>query len=129
MAKKQHYGIKYPFISDGYEKFFVDTNDSVMEKVKSQLIHVIFTPKGQRLRNPQFGTDLIKHIFEQDDSASWESIKSEVSEAVQRWIPDCSLNDIEVVSSETDEHEIYVKLTYSVQQGNKVTTDSVVVEL
>lgn len=129
MANKQYYGIKYPFVSDGYEKFFVDTNDSVMEKVRSQLMHVVFTPKGQRLRNPQFGTDLVKYIFEQSDTTSWDEIKNEVSEAVKRWVANCSINGIEVVKNENDEHEIYVKLTYSVQDGNKVYKDSVVVEL
>lgn len=129
MANKQYYGIKYPFVSDGYEKFFVDTNDSVMEKVRSQLMHVVFTPKGQRLRNPQFGTDLVKYIFEQSDTTSWDEIKNEVSEAVKRWVANCSINGIEVVKNENDEHEIYVKLTYSVQDGNKVYKDSIVVEL
>lgn len=129
MANKQYYGIKYPFVSDGYEKFFVDTNDSVMEKVRSQLMHVVFTPKGQRLRNPQFGTDLVRYIFEQSDSTSWDEIKNEVSEAVKRWVPNCAVNGIEVVRNEEDEHEIYVKLTYSVQDGNKVEKDSIVVEL
>lgn len=129
MANKQYYGIKYPFVSDGYEKFFVDTNDSVMEKVRSQLMHVVFTPKGQRLRNPQFGTDLVKYIFEQSDTTSWDEIKNEVSEAVKRWVANCSINGIEVVKNENDEHEIYVKLAYSVQDGNKVYKDSIVVEL
>ena len=129
MARKQYYGIKYPFKSDGDEKFFVDTNDSVMEKVRSQLIHTIFTPKLQRLRKPQFGTDLIKYIFEQDDSVTWEAVKNEVSEAVKRWVPNCTLSGIDVVKSEQDEHEIFVRLKYSVQEGNKVSSDSVVVEL
>ena len=121
MARKQYYGIKYPFKSDGDEKFFVDTNDSVMEKVRSQLIHTVFTPKLQRLRKPQFGTDLIKYIFEQDDSVTWEAVK--------RWVPNCTLSGIDVVKSEQDEHEIFVRLKYSVQEGNKVSSDSVVVEL
>ena len=128
MANKQYYGIKYPFRSDEYEKFFVDANSDLLEKVKSQLMHVVFTPKGQRLRMPQFGTDLIKYIFEQNENTTWESVKREISDAVKRWIPNCSLNNVEVVSNVNNENEIYVKLTYSVQDGNMVIEDSVVVE-
>ena len=70
MTKKQYFGIKYPFMSDGFQNFYLDANETIQDKVRSQLMHIVFTPKGQRLRNPEFGTDLVKYIFEQDDSTS-----------------------------------------------------------
>ena len=48
---------------------------------------------------------------------------------MKRWVPNCTLSGIDVVKSEQDEHEIFVRLKYSVQEGNKVSSDSVVVEL
>lgn len=129
MAKKQFFGIKYPFITDGFEKFYVDANSTQKEKARSQLMHVVFTPKGQRLRNPEFGTDLIKYIFEQNDTITWESVKNEVSESVKRWVPNILVNNIQVVKNENDESEIFVRLDYSVSEGNKVTNDSVVVQI
>lgn len=129
MAKKQFFGIKYPFITDGVEKFYVDANSNVKEKVRSQLMHVVFTPKGQRLRNPEFGTDLIKYIFEQNDSTTWESVQNEVSESVKRWVPNTSINSIQVVKNEENEAEVFVKLNYSVSEGNAVLNDSVVVQI
>ena len=129
MAKKQYFGIKYPFVNEGIQHFFLDANESVKDKVKSQLIHVVFTPKGQRIRNPEFGTDLIKFIFSPSDGMSWEAVKTEVSESVSRWTNNITIRNIEVVKNEEDEHEIYVRLDYSVTAGNKVTNDSVVIEL
>jgi phage baseplate assembly protein W len=129
MAKKQYFGIKYPFVNEGVQHFFLDANESVKDKVKSQLIHVVFTPKGQRIRNPEFGTDLIKFIFSPSDGMSWEAVKTEVSESVSRWTNNITIRNIEVVKNEEDEHEIYVRLDYSVTAGNKVTNDSVVIEL
>jgi hypothetical protein len=129
MAKKQYFGIKYPFVNEGVQHFFLDANESVKDKVKSQLIHVVFTPKGQRIRNPEFGTDLIKFIFSPSDGMSWEAVKTEVSESVSRWTDNITIRNIEVVKNEEDEHEIYVRLDYSVTAGNKVTNDSVVIEL
>lgn len=129
MAKKQYFGIKYPFVNEGIQHFFLDANESVKDKVKSQLIHVVFTPKGQRIRNPEFGTDLIKFIFSPSDGMSWEAVKTEVSESVSRWTDNITIRNIEVVKNEEDEHEIYVRLDYSVTAGNKVTNDSVVIEL
>ena len=129
MAKKQYFGIKFPFRNEGIQHFFLDVNERISDKVKSQLVHIVFTPKGQRIRNPEFGTDLIKYIFEPNDGMTWESVKNEISESVTRWATNITLRDIQVVKNENDEHEIYVRLDYSVTEGNKTINDSIVVEL
>ena len=129
MAKKQLFGIKYPFIADDVTGYYVAANKTVAEKVRSQLMHIIFTPKGQRIRNPEFGTDLIKFIFDPNEGMTWESVKNEVSESVTRWATNINLNDVRVVKSEEDDSQIFVRLDYSVTEGNKTTNDSVVVEL
>jgi len=129
MAKRQLFGIKYPFLADNVNGYYVAANETVAEKVRSQLMHIVFTPKGQRIRNPEFGTDLIKFIFDQNDGMTWESVKTEVSESVSRWATNINLKDIQVVKNEEDDSEIFVRLDYSVTEGNKTTNDSVVVEL
>ena len=129
MAKKQFFGVKYPFLDDNERHFYVAANETIADKVKSQLMHIVFTPKGQRIRNPEFGTDLIKFIFDQNDGTTWEAVKMEVSESVTRWSNNLSLRDIQVVKSEEDESQIFVRLDYSVTEGNKVTNDSIVVEI
>jgi hypothetical protein len=60
---------------------------------------------------------------------TWEAVKTEITESVTRWTNNITLRNIEVVSNEEDEHEIYVRLDYSVTEGNKTTNDSVVIEL
>jgi hypothetical protein len=52
-----------------------------------------------------------------------------VSESVRRWSNDITLNNIQVVKNEEDESEIYVRLDYSVTEGNKITNDSIVVQV
>ena len=127
--KKQFFGIRYPFTSNDFQKFYVDANSSLKDKVRSQLMHIVFTPKGQRIRLPQFGTDLIKYIFEPSDSVTWEAVKNEVTDSVKIWATNIVLNDIQIVKNEADESEIYVRLDYSVVEGNKVTNDSIVVQV
>jgi len=129
MAKRQYFNLKYPFTTNDYQNFFVDVNMSEKDKIRSQIMHVIFTPKGQRIRNPEFGTDLIKYIFDQNDSATWESIKNEISSSVQRYVPGCSLNDIRVVQSDDERAEIFVRIDYSVREGNKITNDSIITQI
>lgn len=129
MAKRQWFGIKYPFTNNDYQNFFVDVNMSQKDKIRSQIMHVVFTPKGQRLRNPEFGTDLIKYIFSQNDSVSWEGVKNEIVSSVEKFVPNCTINDVRVAQSDDERAEIYVRLDYSVREGNLTTNDSIVTQI
>ena len=129
MPKKQYNGIKYPFASVGEEKSFLDLNGNELDGVRSKIMHVIFTPKGQRLRKPNFGTDLIKYIFSQNESMIWNELKSEISTAVSSYVQNVSLDDIQVMASEGDSHEVYVRIDYSVKNGGVKKSDSIVTKL
>jgi hypothetical protein len=129
MAKQQLFGIKYPFTHDDYQNFFVDANTTEKDKVRSQIMHVIFTPKGQRIRMPEFGTDLIKYIFSPSDSESWESVKNEITTSVQRFVPNVILNDVRVVQSDDERAEIFVRMDYTIKEGNRIKKDSIITQI
>jgi len=129
MSKYQYFGIKFPFTHNDYTKFFVDANMTEKDKVRSQIMHVIFTPKGQRIRDPEFGTDLIKYIFSPSDSESWEGIKNEITTSVQKYIPNVILKNIRVVQSEDERAEIFVRMDYSIKEGNAIINDSIIAQL
>lgn len=128
MVRKQYFDIKYPFTNDGAENFEFDLNGSEKERIASDVLHVIFTPKRQRLRRPDFGTDLIKYIFEPNDNYSWNGIKKEIQDSVSRWVDGVILDNIEVLSTEERE-EVYVRIDYTVNQGNYSYKNSIAVEL
>lgn len=129
MAKQQFYGVKYPFVAQDAENYFLDVNKSYKDKIRSILMHVIFTPKGQKLRDPEFGTDLIKYIFEPNDSISWDGIKNEVSDVVNRYAPGVKINNISIMQNDEEGAEIYVRLDYSVSDGINVVNDSIATKL
>ena len=128
MIKKQYFDIKYPFTNDGVEKYELDLSRNEKEKVASQLLHLLFTPKGQKLRKPQYGTDLIRYIFDPNDSLAWEAIKKEVQDSVNRWLPAVNLTNVEVMASESGE-QIFVRIDYSVKNGNYAYNNSIAVEI
>ena len=127
--EKQFFGLKFPFSAIDFNKFYVDLNANLTDKVKSQLMHIVFTPKGQRVRLPEFGTDLIRYIFQPSDGETWEAVKNEVAEAVSRWSDNITLNNVRVIKNKENEFEIFVRLDYSVTEGNKVANDSLIVKL
>ena len=47
--RKQYYGIKYPFTANNLDGFFLDLNEEPVDKVASEILHVILTPKRSRI--------------------------------------------------------------------------------
>ena len=122
MGKTQKYGIKFPFNIVSDYKNLLDLNITKADRVRSQLMHLIFTQKGQRLRLPDFGTNLLQFIFNPNDLQTWDDVQYEIKEGVKKWVPDCELNNITIY--ETDNGRgLIAELKYSVREDNGTTTE------
>ena len=119
MALTQRYGIKYPFTLENDDELYMDLNTTKEESLKSRLLHVIFTPKGQRLRNPDFGTDLIKYIHEPADETTFERLRSDITQQVYKYVPDVVFKDISIYNDEKSENGKIVIIHYSIKKGMK----------
>lgn len=128
MAVTQKYGIKYPFTSDNDNGTYIDLNESFGDGIKSQILHVLFTPKGQKLRDPDFGTDVIKYIFSPSDTITFNSLKSDISEQISKYVPSVVFRDISIYKDEEDGN-IVVMVEYGVSKGNKTEITKVAVKL
>jgi phage baseplate assembly protein W len=117
MALTQRYGIKYPFTSDNDDEIYVDLNSDYKKSIESQVLHVVFTPKGQRLRDPEFGSDFIKYLFEPNDGATEDAVKSSIKESISRYVPNVEFKDIETMKDPSTENSIIVTITYTIKMG------------
>lgn len=125
MAKVQYYGIKFPIQIQSQDGTCLDLNKNRGEMVKSQLMHVLFTPIGQRLRSPNFGSNLIQFLFNPNDNETFADIMFSLKEIVKKWIPDCTLDSISMV--ETDNGlGINAEIKYSVTESDGSVTSYVV---
>lgn len=129
MAKKQFYGIKYPFTSQDEENYFLDLNNNNKEKIKSLLIHIVFTPKGQKIRDPEFGTNLIKFIYEPNDDQTWSRVKNEINEVVSNYLDGIYINDVSILQSDGNSHDVMVKLDYTITNGIYKETDNLITKI
>lgn len=129
MAKCQYYGITYPFTSLNDENTFIDINKDIKTRARSLIMHVIFTPKGQKIRDPEFGTNLIKYIFSPNDNMTWDDIKNEISEAIKRYVYGMTLNDISILNSDDNNGQIFVRIDYSISNGVGQLSDSIITKL
>lgn len=123
MARKQHFGIKFPFTKENNDEIFLDLNDDLVEKSKSDMLHLIFTPKGQRYRMPEFGTRLIDYIYSMNTEENWSAIKEEISVAVEKYVPTVTINDIELFINDENDQEVYINIKFTVSDGVKKTKE------
>jgi len=128
MANGKFININYPF-KDSKKGFFLDLNDEDSQAIKADLLHLILTRKGQRLYNPNFGTDLIKFIFEPEDGMTLNAIKQEITSAVKIYLPKLQLDDISIEESTESEYAAVVTIKYTISDDVFSTKDIVVVKL
>lgn len=129
MVKNRQFGIKYPFTRESIERTYVDMNTSQEDSVKSRVIHTVLTPKGQRIRMPNFGTNLVKFIFEPNDELTMSGIKDEISSAISRYVPEVIFKDITITKPNDNDNAIVVIIEYDIQKGNETITTQVAVNL
>lgn len=120
-------GIRYPFTNESLTKTFIDLDYDMGDVVKSELMHLIFTPKGQRIRNPEFGTRLINFIFSPNDNDTWGDVKQEIKEAVSKFMPSVNLTDINVYQEDT--YGLIAKIDYTVDNGSTISQQTITTRL
>jgi phage baseplate assembly protein W len=128
MAKGKYININYPF-KDSNKGFFVDLTSDDRAAIKADLMHLILTRKGQRLYLPDFGTDLLRFIFEPNDSMTLTGIEEEIKTVVKRYLPNITLKDFSVEQSSESEYAAVVKIDYTITDGSFVESDFVTINI
>lgn len=129
MAKIQYSGIHYPFTSTGLTKTFVDLDSDPQKAMQSDIIHVIFTQKNERIRNPEFGTNLIRYIFNPNDNDTWSDVKSEIKTAIAQFVPNVTLTDLNVYANGGDGHGLVAEISYTVNEGNSTSEYTIITNI
>jgi phage baseplate assembly protein W len=95
------------------------------EQVQSNLKNLLFTKKGERLMQPDFGCGLQELLFQQNDDSLEEQIEDVINSAVETWLPYIKINSIDIVSEATqkDANRINVSVTYS--YGDDITLNQI----
>ena len=95
------------------------------EQIKSNIKNVLLTKKLERIMNPGFGSGLQELLFEQNDEVLITDIEEAINDAVEKWLPYVSIEDVNVRASnqQKDRNEIYVSITFRMR--NNPTLESV----
>jgi phage baseplate assembly protein W len=114
-------GVSLPFNAPGvFNKTY-----STKEQTKSNLINLLLTDKGERIMNPEFGTDLRKSLFDNITDSSIEILKAKIVNAVNIFIPEIFLEDV-IIEPDSDYNTLNVTINYRLIISN--TPDQVTVQ-
>jgi phage baseplate assembly protein W len=91
------------------------------EQLKYNLINLLLTSKGERILNPNFGTNIRRQLFNQMDSDTYAALTEEISDTIRIYIPQITIEKLDVVPS-YDTNTLTVNLTYRVNISNEKDT-------
>ena len=81
-------------------------------QVKTNLLNLILTEKGERLMHPDYGLGVKNLLFEQ--GIDMEEVKEQVHTQIMFYIPEIDLMDTQISTSE-DQHTIQIKIIYNIK--------------
>lgn len=91
-------GINFPFINhpSGFPKLVLP--DAIYAQSIEQ---ILLTRKGERVMLPEFGSNLLKYLFENNDQSTANAVIDEVRDAIARWDDRIIVTDVRVERDET----------------------------
>lgn len=128
MADGKFININFPF-KDSSKGFFLDLNSEDSRAIKADLMHLILTRKGERLYMPDFGTNLLKYIFQPNDGVTHAEITEEISQTVKKYLPNLQVNKVTVEQSDNSDHAATVRIDYTVTDDVFTATDFVIINV
>ena len=83
--------------------------ETVREQVKSNLINLLLTEKGERVNEPNFGVGIKNLLFQQ--SINKEELEEKINFQINFYIPEITLISVSVGSID-DENKVYLTISY-----------------
>ena len=104
-------GIEFP-LDHSQEGFFRRTK-TIRQQVKSNIRNLLLTEKGERVFQPNFGSNLKSLLFEQITSTSLENVENDIRESLSTWLPYVNVNSLVVVQDDRNRNQVLTSLDYS----------------
>lgn len=123
--------IKFPLEDDSENGFLFKGTKTTANAVKSDLILLLTTKKGERWYNPDYGTNLITYLFEPNDTITHDDIINDLKQAVSNYLSFIKINNVNFIDSTQDssvnENEININIKYEINQENFYENDELTI--
>ena len=112
-------GVSLPF--NGPVAF--NSTYSTYDQIKSNLVNLLLTNKGERIMNPEFGADLKTVLFEGIVEDTLSEIENLIITSASIFVPEITILDIQLIRDE-DHNTISVTVQYRINlsgQADQIT--------
>jgi phage baseplate assembly protein W len=83
------------------------------EQSLSNLKNLLLTSKGERVMQPNFGTNIRKSVFEQNINVLRDNLSQQLQADIEYWLPYIIINGIDIFSIE---HTINITIRFKVSE-------------
>ena len=104
-------GLELP-LTHTQEGYFKRTK-TALEQAKSNIKNLLLTNKGERLGNPNFGTNLISLVFSQENTDLESRIEEEIRASMSEFLPNINIVNIQTNFSDENMSTAIVNLRFS----------------
>ena len=105
-------GVSIPFNAP---QVFTQTY-TTQDQVKSNIINYILTDKGERVFNPNFGSNIRRSLFENMSPTLLKNLQLTLQDELNLYFPNVNFTNINV-SPNYDENTINIIINYSIYNG------------
>jgi len=88
------YNIKFPLNDDVSTNTYFQMSRVTKDAFSSDLLLLLLTQRGERYYEPDYGTNLLKFIFEPNDSMTEKDIEQEIKNTVSLYIPALKIQSV-----------------------------------
>lgn len=122
--------IKFPIEDDPINNFFLARNRTTKQALVSNLNLLLLTNKWERYFNPLYGSDLLRYIFEPNDTNVRDELDREIKDMVKKFIPQLTIDDIDFKEAESNnEHKLEIMIKFTFTDDVFVESDTIQINI
>lgn len=118
------YNITYPFKDNTITNSYFLTNQVTKDAYVSNLLLLLLTEKNERYYEPDYGTNLLKYIFEPNDNLTSSDVEDEIRNTVSLYIPEIKITSVTFnwLNNDTgepiSEHQLNINIKFVYVEGS-----------
>ena len=91
-------------------------NFTPADEIKTNIVSLLSTKRGERIMQPQLGSGLQELLFEQNDGTLADRIEEEINNTIEMWLPFVNVEQINVEQSDylKDTNTVNVNITFTI---------------
>lgn len=87
--------IKFPLSDDSQTNTYFKVNKVSKDAFTSNLLLLFLTEKGERWYQPDFGTNLLRYVFEPNDNITSNEVVKDLRTSVSKYIPNLNIDNVD----------------------------------